>query len=34
VSRKAAYDRLDRMIKEDIDNKAAANSKAERKKAK
>lgn len=34
VSRKAAYDRIDRMIKEDIDNKAAANSKAERKKAK
>ena len=34
TSRKAAYDRLDKMMKEDIVNKEAANKKAERKKSK
>lgn len=34
VSRQAAYDRLDRIMKEDMLNKEAANKKAERKKSK
>jgi hypothetical protein len=34
TSRKAAYDRLDKMMKEDVINKEVANKKAERKKSK
>jgi hypothetical protein len=34
VSRKAAYDRLDIMMKEELINKEAANKKAERQKSK
>lgn len=34
INRKSAYERLDRMMKEDVVNKEAANKKAERKKSK
>ena len=34
LDKKAAYNRLDRMMKEDVRNKEIANKKAERKKAK
>ena len=34
LNKKSAYDRLDRMMKEDVINKEAANKKAERKKSK
>jgi hypothetical protein len=34
ISKKASYDRLDKMMKEEVVNKEAANKKAERKNAK